>query len=626
MTCLLSSCAALTIASIILCPAQTLPVKHPPTPDTTLEWATAITSKVASQLPASSNREVARRNYIDGFIFDKIRASKIPHAGLSSDSEFLRRVYFDLWGRLPDPEEVRTFLADSNPEKRDKLIDRLLGLDYKQKPGNDDYKGPWLVEEPFLSKWSYWFGDLFQNGPQGVEGRNAFRQYIHFFLKYNLPYDFVVREMLTATTVSAELSGPANFIIRNQVDGFRDADVMHEDTCDEVAVASAKAFLGINLECISCHDGAGHLEKINLWLTQRKREEFWRQASFFGGIRVFRPALANQEFVLLEGPALRSETHWIAGGSGYKTDAPSVLRIPRRKADVTPTFLLTGERPALGANPRQEFARMLTSHPQFAKATVNLLWSALMTVGIVDQPFGWDLARQDPANPPPAPWTIQPSHPELLNALAADFEKSGYNLRHMIQVIAKSSAYQLSSRYDGAWKPEYDRYYARKLVRRLTAEEIYDAIAKSTNVFTPIPVAGVGKKVNYVMDTYGPNDVGEPGMRQFLDFFGQSNRKTALPEVRPGSIIQASLMLNSDIVKSRVKITTKDSRTQLLLAKEPPLSNPQLVEELFVATLCRMPTEEEKQTSVAFLEQYRDKGLEDLQWSLINKLEFLFNY
>ena len=132
------------------------------TPDTTLESATAITSKVASQLPASSNWEVAPRNYIDDFIFDKIRASKIPHAGLSSDSEFLRRVYFDLWGRLPDPEEVRTFLADSNPEKRDKLIDRLLGLDYKQKPGNDDYKGPWLVEEPFLSKWSYWFGDLFR--------------------------------------------------------------------------------------------------------------------------------------------------------------------------------------------------------------------------------------------------------------------------------------------------------------------------------------------------------------------------------------------------------------------------------------------------------------------------------
>jgi hypothetical protein len=626
MTRFLSSYAALTISFSVVCSAESPPRKHPPTPKGALESATALTGEVAGRLPASEKREVARKNYIDDSIFDKIKADRIPHAGLSSDSEFMRRVYFDLWGRLPDPDEVRKFLADARTEKRDKLIDNLLGLDYKEKPGHDDYKGPWLVEEPFLSKWTYWFSDLFQNGPQGVEGRNAFRQYIRFFLKFNLPYDVVVREMLTATTVSAELSGPANFVIRNQVDGFRDADVMHEDTCDEVAVASAKAFLGINLECISCHDGAGHLEKINLWLTQRKREEFWRQASFFGNIRVFRPSLAGQEFVLLEGPALRPETHWTAGGNGYNTSAPSVLRIPRRKADVTPTFLLTGERGTAGVNPRQEFARMLTSHPQFAKATVNLIWSAMMTVGIVDPPFGWDLARQDPANPPPAPWTIQPSHPELLEALATDFRKSGYDLRHIIQVIAKSSAYQLSSRYDGVWKPEYDRYYARKLVRRLSAEEIYDAIAKSTNVFTPISVAGVGKKVNYVMDTYGPNDVSESGMRQFLDFFGQSNRKTALPEVRPGSLIQASLMLNSDIVKSRVKISTKDSRVQMLLAKQPPLTNAQIVEELFLSTLCRMPTEDEKKTSAAFLEQYRDKGLEDLHWSLINKLEFLFNY
>ncbi|MBM3776228.1 MAG: DUF1553 domain-containing protein, partial [Acidobacteria bacterium] len=576
--------------------------------------------------PAAKPLPPRRQNYIDDFIFNKIEAAKIPHAGLAPDAEFFRRANLDLWGRIPDAEDVRKFLADPDPGKREKLVDRLLGLDYKEKPGHDDYKGPWLVPDPFLAKWTYWFSDLFQNGPQGLEGRNAFRQYIHFFLKYNLPYDRIVREMLTATALSAEFSGPANFLIRNQVDGFRDADVMHEDTCDEIAVASFKAFLGINLECVSCHDGAGHLEKINLWLSQRKREEFWRQASFFGSIRVFRPALANQEFALVEGPPLRPETHWTGGGDGYRTDAPSVLRIARKKADVSPAFLLTGERPAAGANPREEFARMLTGHPQFAKATVNLTWSALMTVGIVDPPFGWDLARQDPKNPPPEPWTIQPSHPELLEALAADFRKHNYDLRRLMRVIATSTAYQLSSRAEGPWKPEYDRFYARKLVRRLSAEEIYDAIAKATGVFTPIQVAGTGKKVNYVMETFGPNDVSEPGMRRFLDFFGQSNRKTALPEARPGSIIQAALMLNSDLVKGRVKASAKDSTVQKLLSKEPPLGHEQLAEELFLATLSRFPTAGEKKTSVAFLARYRDQGAEDLQWSLINKLEFLFNY
>ena len=80
-------------------------------------------------------------------------------------------------------------------------------------------------------------------------------------------------------------------------------------------------------------------------------------------------------------------------------------------------------------------------------------------------------------NPPPAPWTIQPSHPELLDALARDFQDHNFGLRYLMRTICRSKAYQLSSRFSGEYKPEYDRYYARKLVRRLSAEEIYDAIS-----------------------------------------------------------------------------------------------------------------------------------------------------
>src|SRR5206468_7875124 len=119
---------------------------------------------------------------------------------------------------------------------------------------------------------------------------------------------------------------------------------------------------------------------------------------------------------------------------------------------------------------------MVTTSFQFAKATVNLFWAKLMSVGIVDPPLDWDLDRQDPKNRPPAPWTLQPSHPELLDALAKDFISSNYDLRMLMRTICRSKAYQLSSRFEGDYKPEYDRYYARKLVRRLSAEEVYDAI------------------------------------------------------------------------------------------------------------------------------------------------------
>ena len=123
---------------------------------------------------------------------------------------------------------------------------------------------------------------------------------------------------------------------------------------------------------------------------------------------------------------------------------------------------------------------MLTAHPQFARATVNLFWARLMGFGIVEPFDEFDLARQDPKNLP-AGWELQPSHPELLEALATDFRTNGYSLRHLFRTICRSNAYQLSARFDGEWKESYTKYYARKFVRMLSAEELHDAIAVATS-------------------------------------------------------------------------------------------------------------------------------------------------
>ncbi len=593
------------------------------------EAATELTDMVAQQLPASPPVEVKdRENYIDEHIFGKMKADGVPHAGLCSDQEFLRRIYLDLWGRLPDTAKVRQFIADTDPEKRNKLIDNLLCLDFMNKPGNDDYKGPWLAEKPFIEKWTYFFSDLFRNGPQG--NPEPFHDYIYQFVRYNIPYNYIVEDMLTASTFHNSVNGAAGFMIRHQIDGLRCADVMHEDTCDEIAVYTTKLFLGVNLECVSCHDGAGHLDQINLWLSKRKRVEFWRQAAFFGDVRIIRPGLTGQEFTLLDGAPLRPERIWnggidkfeftsaptATGGMGYRMEAPSVLRVARdTTADVYPEFVLTKERPAEGHRLRREYARMVTTSPQFAKAAANLIWSRLMTVGIVDPPFDWDLARQDPKNPPPAPWTIQPSHPELLDALAEDFIESNYDLRLLMRRICRSKAYQLSSRFDGEYKPEWDRYYARRLVRRLSAEEVYDAIAKATNVF--------GHGMEYSLAQVGP--AGDAELSRFLSFFGQGNRQTKQPDTK-GSIIQASLMLNSSLIKEKVLAATEGSRVKTLLNRAPALSNLELVEELFLTTLSRYPTPEEMVKAVKHVEDYRNKGVEDLQWALLNKMEFIVNY
>ena len=579
---------------------------HPPKPGSgSRAELDEITTRVTAGLagPADS-APVRRNNYIDNFIFDKLERDGIPHAPLSSDAEFLRRAHLDLTGRLPEVDKARSFLKDTDPDKRTRLIDELTGA--RVDPAAADHPS-----HPYLDRWTYFLCDLFRTtqGEVGPKGRNLFWDYLNTALLLDVPYDQLVTEMLTATARSNWESPPANYLARNHADDADGLGVNHEDSIEDIAISSTRNFLGINLECIACHDGAYHLEKINLWLSQKKREEFWRQASFFGGIRMSRGFGIGQEFPVQE------DTH------RYDLKYPSVKRMKRYAADTTPTFLLDGERARPGEDFRRAYARMLTSHPQFARATANLIWTELMGVGIVDPPFEFDLARQDPDNPPPAPWTIQPTHPELLDALGKDFADSGFSLRAIIRRIAKSSAYQLSSRFPGQWRPEYARYFARRNARRLSAAQLHDSLCQATGVFPEIPIMGTDLKVKYVMQTRGPYDL-QGELKVFLAAFGRSNRDVADKSLA-GSTVQASLLLNSDLIKEKVQ--AEKGRLNALLKQEPLKSNQAVVEELFLATLGRFPREEEMHLGVAQIERYRESGAEDLLWSLLNTKEFLFN-
>ena len=596
----------------------------------------AIAGKRLSQLsaapfhlaPAHPSHTDGQEALVDRHIFGQLAARGIPHAKPCTDVEFVRRLYLDLWGRLPEPKQTRAFLSDSSQNKRNRLIDQLLGFDFLEKPGHVDYKGPWLVEKPFLDKWTYLFGDLFRNGQQG--NARQFRDYIYTFLRFNIPYDYVVRDMLTATALTGQSSGVAGFLTRHEVDGLRCADVMHEDMCDEIALHTTRLFLGVNLECVSCHDGRGHVDDLNLYLSKRKRVDFWRQSAFFGNLRIFRASLSGQEFTLLDGPPLRPENIWRGkidkyksgnpltrfGGLGYRLDAPSVLRVARDpQAQVYPEFYLTKQRPPEGVNPRHAYAQMILEHPQFAKTTVNLIWSKLMVTGIVEPIFDWDLDRQDPANPPPQPWTIQPSHPALLEELAQWFRETRYDLRLLMRTIVRSRSYQMSSRLPGEPQPDWDRLYARKLVRRLTAEEIYDALAKSTNVF--------GHGIQFALEQVTPPTT--PSIKPFLDAFGQSNRMTKLADVRV-TAVQAALLMNSQLVKSKISASTTGSLVHRLTQEQPPHPIEETVEEIFLATLVRFPSDKEQADAVAHIRAHGIQGVEDLQWALINKAEFLVNY
>jgi hypothetical protein len=272
---------------------------------------------------------------------------------------------------------------------------------------------------------------------------------------------------------------------------------------------------------------------------------------------------------------------------------------------------------------------MLTADPQFARATVNMIWAELMGAGIVDPPFSFDLARQDPANPPAGSWSIQPSHPELLNALAADFRAHHFDLRYLIRLITTSGAYQISSHFGGDWKPAYEPYFARRVVRRLPPEMIADAISEACNIFNDISIRFTdNKKVKYIAETYAPDDVGGQ-LRQFMKSLGQGNR-TTMVEVgaynRHGSSAEASELLNSVFVKDRLKSSLEKGRLHELLHHNPPLSDPEIVDELFLAFLARRPQPAERTAALSGLTPDRAQGVGDLAWSLINMPEFVLNY
>jgi hypothetical protein len=282
--------------------------------------------------------------------------------------------------------------------------------------------------------------------------------------------------------------------------------------------------------------------------------------------------------------------------------------VPRFGGAGDPAFILTGERPQPGAAPREELGRMLTLHPQFARATVNLFWAKLMGFGIVEPYDEFDLARPE-----------QASHPELLDALAADFREHNYSLRHLFRTICGSSAYQLSARYDGEWKDSYTRYFARRFVRMLSAEELHDAIALATS--RPGSFKYGSDTTGMAMHLAGPS--GTSDVKYFMQTFGQSNRNNP-PRPLAGSPLQPLLLMQSPVVTDRV-LAKKDSRVERLLETYKD-DNARVVDELFLATLSRPATKEEREVGLAALDRDRVTGAQDLQWALVNQVEFFFNY
>ena len=559
------------------------------TPPTQKSKEAAALTATYSPAKAMALKPVARVNFIDEHVFGRMQRDRIPHAALAGDEEFARRAWLDATGRIPPPAELNTFLASRGSRKRAQLIDQLLASD------------------AFIDKWTYYFEDLFRAGQRMGSGLNLFHFWLREWLKLDRPYNEVVTDLLTGAGKTSFSVPGGMYYARDFVKAKDDPEapdahdlVNQPDTVDEFTVTYGKVFLGLNLACISCHDGKNHLEKVNLFLTSKKRDEFFGQAAFYGKTR----QIMNWE----NGYQANTEYTVDDVGPEYNPKADSIVRVPRRGGDASPRFILSGERPRAGENYRDALARIMTGHPQFRRAFVNRIWSELMSFGIVEPVDDFDLLKPE-----------QPSNPALLDALASDFGQHQHSFRHVLRTIMNSSAYQLSSHFPGEWRETYTPYYARKYVRMLTAAELHDAIAVATG--KPGQLAGSGEKVGMVMQMPEPKKA-EADVQSFMKVFGQSNRDD-MPKKVPPSALQAMQLMQSKVVLSRVDAAKGGTLKTLL---DSGATDRDLVERIFLSTISRRPTAGEVSVGLKTLTADRKKGAENLQWALMNSPEFLFNY
>ncbi len=256
-------------------------------------------------------------------------------------------------------------------------------------------------------------------------------------------------------------------------------------------------------------------------------------------------------------------------------------------------------------DPRVALAKWMTSpeNPYFARSMANWVWAQLFGKGLVDPPD--DMSRANP-----------PVHPELLDALANQFIASKYDLRELISTIATSEAYGLSS---GTVKGnEHDsRFFSHHTPRPLTAHQMADALAQATDV--PNTYGQLGQRLAIrVTDPATPSAI--------LDTFGRCSRTTGCAPVQtpPLSLRQALLVIGGDVIESKVGSLNGYLASALKLELEPE----ELIENLYLRTICRRPTPEESSRWSAELKQATSlrEAAEDLFWSLLNSREFAFNH
>ena len=510
------------------------------------------------------------RNFIDEQIDRQLARLNLPASPPASDAEFIRRATVDTIGALPSNDEVRKFLADPAPGKRDALIDALIA-----RPEFADY-------------WTYKWSDVLMIS--GVRLRpmalKAYYNWVRGNVAAGMPWDQFVRAIVTATGDSLE-NGATNFYALSQ-----SPEEMTENAC--------QAFLGLSIGCAKCHNHP--LEK---WTN----DQYYAMANMFARVKA-----KGWGGEARQGDGQRTL---------YVSDSGDLIQ-PRTGKPQPPTPL-DGRPLALDdpADRRASLAQWLTApeNPYFARSITNRIWANFFGVGLVEKVD--DVRVSNPA-----------SNEALLQAAADYLVHQKFDLRALMKAILQSNAYQRSSRPLAGNHLEhrfYSRYYPRRMMAEVLHDAIVQVTQVPTKFDSLLLPGGDRQKTDfYPLGTRAVQLYDSAVENYFLQAFGRNPRRIVCECERSDepTIVQVMHLSNGTTLNDKLKSPGNRLDTLVNLRRQG-MSDAALVDEVYLAALARYPTGAERDHLVALLPPPAGKEerevVEDVFWGLMSSREFLFN-
>ena len=495
-------------------------------------------------------------SFIDKAIAEAWDKAGIKPARPATDEEFLRRAYLDVLGRIPNVQEARAFLSTRESDKRGKLVEYLLD--------HPDYA------KNLATQWTVL---LIGRGNQGRRvDRPSLTNWLRKQFGSERPWNEIVHELVSSTGSNKE-NGAVNYVLAHL--GFGAVPLTSRTT---------RLFLGQQIQCTQCHD-----HPSNDW----KQIDFWGINAFFKGMRA-------EEKRKADATGLEAYDHT------ELRDEPTdeYVRFDRRNGMVGIAFprFLDGRKISQGTDVirRAELGKLIADpkNEALAKAFVNRMWAHFLGRGFVHpvDDFG-------PHN--------QPSHPELLDQLAKDFQESGYDIKKLCRWIMASRAYQLSSvKAKGSEKDE--GLFSSMQLKPMTPEQLFDSLLSATMAHR----AGSGDEGGRRRDAW---------MRQFL--FAFANDEAEEGTSFQGTIPQALMMMNGELMQAALSGKPGSFLGDVCEQARRQSRSPEnyMIDSLYLAALSRHPTPRELNQSRQYLEAFPDslQVLQDLFWALLNSNEFI---